>query len=160
MQVLAAVCVLALLPVPVSSPKAASPRVILRLSVPRGGPAQVGIENAAATALVLSGVTYLTLSYADDPIPRYWAHLDTDATPSRHGAVRLPARGKMTASVDPADLLWAPDRTGMSAEQPLGRAVMPGPYDLHVQIMGPDGAWWRSNDVRVTVGRSGSLRYN
>src|SRR5262249_19697114 len=102
---------------------------------------------------------YLSLSSIEDVTPRYWARLDTAATPSRHGAVRLPGRGKMTAPLSPADLLWAADRSGASPEQPLGRAVLPGTYNLQVQLERPDGAWWRSNEVQVTVGRSGGLRY-
>jgi hypothetical protein len=142
-----------------SSPQPNVPRVIVRLSVPRGEQPQVVIENAAPTPTVLSGVTYLSLSSTEDLSPRYWARLDTEATPSRHGAIRLSARGKLTASVKPADLLWAADRSGMAAELPLGRAVLPGTYNLQVQMQAPDGAWWRSNEVQVTVGRSGSLRY-
>ena len=144
---------------PPQSPLPPSPRVIVTLTVPRGGPPQIGIENAAGTPVVLSGVTYLSLSLPDEFAPRYWARLDTDATPSRYGAVTIPARGKTTVSVNPSDLLWATDRSGTSPEQPLGRAVVPGTYTLQVQVEAPGGAGWRSNDVRVTVGRSGSLRY-
>ena len=144
---------------PPPSPPPPSPRVIVTLTVPRGGPPQIVIENAAGTPAVLSGVSYLSLSSPDEFTPRYWARLDTEATPSRHGAVTLPPRGKTTVSVNPSDLLWAADRSGTSPEQPLGRAIVPGTYTLQVQVQWPGGAAWRSNDVQVTVGRSGSLRY-
>jgi hypothetical protein len=159
MPLLTALLVITLLASPPPSPSPPSPRVIVTLTVPRDGQPQIAIENAAGTPAVLSGVSYLSLSSPDEFTPRYWARLDTEATPSRHGAVTLAARSKTTVSVNPSDLLWAADRSGTSPEQPLGRAVLPGTYTLQVQVQTPGGAAWRSNDVQVTVGRSGSLRY-
>ena len=45
------------------------------------------------------------------------------------------------------------------AQQPLGRVVLPGDYELQLQVVDETGMWWRSEELPATVSAAGGLTF-
>ena len=138
------------------------PRLVLSLQKPTLGNLAVDVENVGARPVVLAAHTYLVLldAPADRPqAPRYWAELKMTGLPTVSAPMEMTGRQRVRLLLDPDSVVWAPDRSGISAGHPLARAVPPGEYELQVQIVDERGAWWRSNGVPVRVSRGGGLTF-
>ena len=138
------------------------PRLVLSLQKGVLGKVAVDVENVSPRPLVLGARTYLVLldPPSDSPqAPRYWAELRVVGLPSSSAPMEMTGRQRVRLSLDPGSVVWASDRSGMSAGRPLARAVPPGEYELQVQIVDERGAWWRSSGVPVKVSRGGGLTF-
>jgi len=138
------------------------PRLVLSLQKAALGKVTVDVENVSPRPLVLDARTYLVLldSPSDRPqAPRYWAELKVAGLPSSSAPMEMTGRQRVRLSLDPGSVVWAPDRTGLSAGRPLARAVPPGEYELQIQIVDARDAWWRSSGVAVKVSRGGGLTF-
>ncbi len=139
----------------------AAPRIIVSLAKGTGGKITVRVENAGPHATVLLATTYVALLKAESSErhrPLYWAQLAAHGVPTKSQALRLTGRGTSTVEVDPSSLSWSRDRTGVSGE-PLRRVVLPGDYELQIQIVDEEGQWWRSRELAVSVSTTGELRF-
>jgi hypothetical protein len=160
-------CVGVFLPLAVSVAVAASPaalpRFVISLEKGRPGKVTVRIENVSHQPLALDARTYLALVKDDTPegpqVPRYWAEVNAPGLPTASTPMRLAGRKKMSVPLDLRAVLWAPDRTGLSAGHTLARGVRPGEYELQVVIIDERGAWWRSGGVPMKVLQGGGIAF-
>lgn len=143
-------------------PSNATPRVVVTVAKGTAANVSIRIENASSQDIVLSATTYVALLKLDSPdqhMPLYWARVEDQGVPSTTRPLRLTGRKSSTVHVDPRSLSWARDRSGLVPEQPIGRVVPPGDYELQIQIVDEQEHWWRSRELPVTVSSNGNLRF-
>ena len=149
--------------VAVAASPAALPRFVISLEKGRPGKVTVRIENVSHQPLALDGRTYLALVKDDTPegaqVPLYWAEVNAPGLPTASTPMHLAGRKTLNVSLDLRAVLWAPDRTGLTAGHTLARAVRPGEYELQVQIVDERGAWWRSGGVPIKVLPGGGVTF-
>ena len=112
--------------------------------------------------MILSATTYVALLKLDSPdqhMPLYWAKVEDQGVPATTRPLRLAGQKSSTVHVDPRSLSWSRDRSGLVPEQPIGRVVLPGDYELQIQIVDEQEHWWRSRELPVTVSANGNLRF-
>jgi hypothetical protein len=142
------------------APLSATPRVVVSLAKGTGAKVSIRIENARSQDMALSATTYLALLKPDAPdqhMPLYWAKVEDQGVPTTAQPLRVTGRKSSTVHVDPRSLSWSRERTGLVPEQPIGRVVLPGDYELQVQIVDEQQHWWRSGELPVTVSANGGL---
>jgi hypothetical protein len=145
-----------------SAPLHAAPRVVVSLAKAAGRTVAIRIENASSQEMALSATTYVALLKPDSPdrhMPLYWAKVENQSVPTTAQPLRVSGRESSTAHVDPRFLSWSRDRAGLTPEQPIGRVVLPGDYELQIQIVDEQQHWWRSAELPVTVSANGDLRF-
>jgi hypothetical protein len=143
-------------------PSSAAPRVVVSLAEGTVGTVAIRIENASSQDMVLSATTYVALLKRDSPdqhMPLYWAKVEDQGVPTTARPLKVMGRKSSTAQVDPRSLAWSRDRSGLVPEQPIGRVVVPGDYELQIQIVDEQEHWWRSRELPVTVTANGNLRF-
>jgi hypothetical protein len=143
------------------APLHAAPRVVVSLAKATGRTVAIRIENAGSQEMALSATTYVALLKPDAPdqhMPLYWAKLEDQGVPTTTRPLRLAGRRSSTAHVDPRSLAWSRDRGGLTLELPIGGVVLPGDYELQVQIVDEQQHWWRSAELPVSVSTNGDLR--
>lgn len=138
---------------------AEEPRPRFLLSIEKGERDEIVIQirNAASQQLTLSARTYLVLAHPRQP--EYSGEVKAVGLPGGSALFHLAGRAVSKVRVAPHSLQWAPDRSGLSPEQPLARVVPPGRYELRVQVEDAGASVWRSNIVTVTVKRGGALAF-
>ena len=142
------------------APLNATPRVVVSMAKGTAAKVAIRIENASSQDMALSATTYLALLKPDSPdqhMPLYWAKVEDQGVPTTGKPLRLTGRKISTVHVDPRSLSWSRDRTGLEPEQPIGRVVVPGDYELQVQIVDGEQHWWRSGELPVTVSANGGF---
>ena len=140
----------------------ASPRLILSVAKGSRGTITVKVENVSDQPVALEARTYLTLSRvtaegAQEPM--YWAEVNAPRLPQPSLPLRLAGKQGMEMPLDLRSVLWSPDRSGMTAGHTLARGVLPGAYDLQLQVTNERGAWWRSGGLTVKVSAGGGLTF-
>jgi hypothetical protein len=138
-----------------------TPRMVVSLSKGTARKVLVRIENVNSESLALSATTYLALLKPDAPdqhMPLYWAKVQDPGVPNRSPLMLMGLKSS-TVQLDPRSLSWSRDRTGLSLEQPIGRIVAPGDYELQVQIVDEKERWWRSGELLVKVSPKGDVRF-
>ena len=158
MHLIMTTVLVALLGAPLSS----TPRVVVSVAKGTVGNVAIRIENASSQDMVLSATTYVALLKLDAPdqhMPLYWAKVEDQGVPTIARPLRVTGRKSSTVQVDPRSLSWSRDRFGLVPEQPIGRVVTPGDYELQVQVVDAQDHWWRSRELPVTVSANGILRF-
>src|SRR6266540_4042951 len=147
---------------PVAASPSASPRVVLTLAKGTRGAITARVENVSDQPVVLEARTYLTLARvtaqgAQEPM--YWAEVNLPRLPQPSLPLRLAGKQRMEVPLDLRSVLWSPDRSGMTAGHTLARGVLPGEYELQLQMTDERGAWWRSGGLTVKVSSGGGLTF-
>ena len=140
----------------------ASPRILLSLAKGTRGAITVKVENVSDQPIALEARTYLSLSRvtaegAQEPM--YWAEVSAPRLPQPSLPLRLAGKQRVEVPLDVRSVLWSPDRSGMTAGHTLARGVLPGEYELLLQVTNERGAWWRSGGLTVKVSASGGLTF-
>jgi hypothetical protein len=143
-----------------------SPRLLVGLAA-TGKPTsvRVTVRNLSARPMSFGSLTRLTLrrvrvSELDrSGGPAYWAPVDLRSARSPEtGAprdLRLGPGESRDLVVDLRDLAWAEGGCACWPDGTLTRVVVPGRYELLVEIEEPDSSfWWRSNSAAAVVKRS------
>jgi hypothetical protein len=147
---------------PVAASPSASPRVVLSLTKGTRGAITVKVENVSDQPVALEARTYLSLSRvtaqgAQEPM--YWAEVNAPRLPQPSMPLRLAGKQRMEVALDLRSVLWSPDRSGMTAGHTLARGVLPGEYEIQLQMTNERGAWWRSGGLTVKVSAGGGLTF-
>lgn len=146
----------------VAASPSASPRVVLSLAKGTRGAITAKVENVSDQPIALEARTYLSLSRVTAEgaqEPTYWAEVNAPRVPQPSLPLRLAGKQRMEVPLDLRSVLWSPDRTGMTAGHTLARGVIPGEYELHLQMTNDRGAWWRSGGLTVKVSAGGGLTF-
>jgi len=146
----------------VAASPSASPRVVLTLAKGTRGVITARVENVSDQPMALEARTYLSLSRvtaqgAQEPM--YWAEVNLPRLPQPSLPLRLAGKQRMEVPLDLRSVLWSPDRSGMTAGHTLARGVLPGEYELQLQMTDERGAWWRSGGLTVKVSSGGGLTF-
>jgi hypothetical protein len=146
----------------VAARPSASPRVVLSLTKGARGAITVKVENVSDQPIALEARTYLSLSRvtaegAQEPM--YWAEVNAPRLPQPSMPLRLAGKQRMEVPLDLRSVLWSPDRSGMTAGHTLARGVIPGEYEIQLQMIDERGAWWRSGGLTVRVSAGGGLTF-
>ncbi len=146
----------------VAASPSASPRVVLTLAKGTRGAITAKVENVSDQPVALEARTYLTLARvtaegAQEPM--YWAEVSAPKLPQLSEPLRLAGKQRMEVPLDLRSVLWSPDRSGMSAGHTLTRGVLPGEYELKLEMTNERGAWWRSGGLKVKVSPNGGLTF-
>jgi len=146
----------------VAASPSASPRVVLSVVKSTRGTITVKVENVSDQPVALEARTYLSLSRvtaegAQEPM--YWAEVNAPRLPQPSLPLRLGGKQRMEMPLDLRSVLWSPDRSGMTAGHTLARGVLPGAYDLQLQMTNERGASWRSGGLTVKVSAGGGLTF-
>jgi hypothetical protein len=150
------------LAVAIAAPSSTTPRVVVSVAKSSVGNVALRIENASSQEMRLSATTYVALLKLDAPdqhVPLYWAKVEDPGVPTTARPLKLAGRKTSTVHLDPRSLSWSQDRSGLVPEQPIGRVVPPGDYELQLQIVDGRDHWWRSRELPVTVSANGILRF-
>ena len=140
----------------------ASPRVVLSVAKSTRGTITVKVENVSDQPVALEARTYLTLARVTPEgaqEPMYWAEVNLPRFPQPSLPLRLAGKQRMEVPLDLRSILWSPDRSGMTAGHTLARGVLPGEYELQLQVINERGAWWRSGGLTVKVSAGGGLTF-
>lgn len=148
---------------PSPTAKEASPRLLVGLAA-TGQPTsvRVTVRNLSPRAVAFRGLTRLSLRLAEEGPragPPYWAPVDLRSarTPetSEPKPIRLAAGEALDVVVDLKTLGWAEGGCACWPDGALARVVLPGRYELQVEIEEPEAAfWWRSNSAVALMKRS------
>jgi len=168
MKLVASAILLPILAVaPAGDPPPPVPRLLLRV-VGAAGPDAVRatVENLAAHAVAIRVVPAFVLrpSTADETgWPSFRAPIDTvTAKPlAVNGRVllQLAANARQTVIVPLESLYWDHYESVIWPSRPLRRVVLPGRYDLTLEIHDPDAdSRWRSDPIPAVVKKAGSLQ--
>ena len=160
--VLSLVSMAAANPSPTARPE--SPRLLLALSS-TGQPTAVRltVRNLSSRPVSFRGLTRLSLRLGGDGPqrsgPPYWAPMDLRSARSPETSeprpVRLGPGETQEVVVDLRNLAWAEGDCACWADGVFTRVVVPGRYELTVEIEEPDsGFWWRSNSAAAVMKRS------
>ena len=167
MKLVAAAILLPLLlaAAPAGSP-ASAPRLLLKV-VGAAGPDAVRatVENLAPRAVVLSVVPAFVLSPSTPEQvgwPAFRAPIDTGTGKplAVHGRtlLQLAPRARHAIVVPLESLYWDHYQSVIWPSRPLRRVVLPGRYDLTLEIRDPEtGSTWRSDPIPAVVKKAGSL---
>jgi hypothetical protein len=152
---------------PAKNPPTGPPRLLLKV-IGAAGPDAVRatVENLAAQPITISVVPafVLTPSTADETgWPAFRAPIDTvTARPlAINGRVRLrlAPNARQTILVPLESLYWDHYDSVVWPSRPLRRVVLPGRYDLTLEIHDPDAdSRWRSDPIPAVVKKAGSLQ--
>jgi hypothetical protein len=164
--VAAALLVPILLAAPVET-LAGPPRLLLKV-VGAAGPDAVRatVENLAAQPVAITVVPAFVLRpSAPEEVgwPAFRAPIDTvTARPlAVNGRVnlQLAPRARQTVVVPLESLYWDHYESVIWPSRPMRRVVLPGRYDLTLEIHDPDGdSRWRSDPIPAVVKKAGSLQ--
>ena len=161
---------LALLPVLLAAapPRSApgSPRLLIKV-VGAAGPDSVRatVENLAAQPLAISVVPAFVLrpSAADEAgWPSFRAPIDTETGKplviNGRARLELAATARQAIVVPLESLYWDHYDSVIWPSRPLRRVVLPGRYDLSLEIRDPESGFvWRSEPIPAVVKKAGSL---
>jgi hypothetical protein len=157
----------ALMAAPPRNQASGTPRLLLKV-VGAAGPDAVRatVENLAAHPVAISVVPAFVLRPSTpDEVgwPAFRAPIDTvTARPlAVNGSVRLQLapNARQTVVVPLESLYWDHYESALWPSRPLRRVVLPGRYDLTLEIHDPDaGSWWRSDPIAAVVKKAGSLQ--
>jgi hypothetical protein len=148
---------------PSPAAKEASPRLLVGLAA--AGPptsVRVTVRNLSPRAVSFRGLVRLSLRLAGEG-PRtaspYWAPLDLRSARSPETSepkpIRLAAGEAQDVVVDLKSLGWAEGDCACWPDGALTRVVLPGRYELQVEIEEPEAAfWWRSNNAVAVMKKS------
>jgi hypothetical protein len=151
---------------PAKNAPARTPRLLLTIAAAPGpGYVRATIENVAAVRVALDVVPAFALRPSrpeDAGRPAFRAPIDTGtAKPLEvNGQERLElAPGeKRTLVVGLEPLYWDHYESVLWPSRPLRRVVIPGRYDLVLEVQDADsGHFWTSNVVAAVVKKAGSL---
>jgi len=152
---------------PAGDPPPRVPRLLLRV-VGAAGPDAVRatVENLAAHAVAIRVVPAFVLrpSTADETgWPSFRAPIDTvTAKPlAVNGRVllQLAANARLTVVVPLESLYWDHYESVIWPSRPLRRVVLPGRYDLTLEIHDPEAnSRWRSDPIAAVVKKAGNLQ--
>ena len=160
------VFLLALAAAPPREGPRATPRLLLKV-VGAAGPDAVRatVENLAAQPVAISVVPAFVLrpSTADEAgWPAFRAPIDTVTSRplAVNGRVRLQLapNARQTVVVPLESLYWDHYDSVIWPSRPLRRVVLPGRYDLTLEIHDPEAdSRWRSDPIPAVVKKAGSL---
>jgi hypothetical protein len=152
---------------PARSQPPSAPRLLIKV-VGAAGPDAVRatVENLAAQAVAISVVPAFVLrpSTADEVgWPAFRAPIDmVTASPlAVNGRVRLrlAPKARQTVVVLLESLYWDHYESVIWPSRPLRRVVLPGRYDLTLEIHDPEAdSRWRSDPIPAVVKKAGSLQ--
>jgi hypothetical protein len=143
-----------------------TPRLLVGLAGTRQPTAvRVTVRNLSPRPVSLRSLTRLSLRRASEPGrsgPSYWAPLDLRSVRSPETGEPQPLRlgpgESRDVVVDLRALSWAEGDCACWPDGSLVRVVVPGRYELLVEIEDPDSSfWWRSNTGEALVKRSRAL---
>ena len=144
------------------APLNATPRVVVSVAKGTVGRVAIRIENASSQDMALSATTYVALLKADSPDrhrPLYWAKVEDQGVPTAARPLRVTGRQSSTVHVDPHASLLVSRPLWTRAGTAYRTVVLPGDYELQVQIVDEQEHWWRSGELPVTVSANGNLRF-
>jgi hypothetical protein len=143
-----------------------TPRLLVGLAATgHGATVRVKLRNLAVRPVSLRSLTRVSLRRvstsggASGPGaagPDFWAPLDLrfarSPETSQPQYVRLGPSEAREIVVELKTLAWAEGACACWPDSPLGRVVVPGPYELLIEIQDPDsGFWWRSNVIDAVM---------
>lgn len=143
-----------------------SPRLLVSLArTAKPTSVLVTVRSVSTRHVSFRSLTRLSLRRepgADRSGPPYWAPLDLRSARSPETGepqeVSLGPGESRDVVVDLRDLAWAAGDCACWPDGSLARVVVPGRYELLVEIEEPEkGFWWRSNTAAATVKRSRAL---
>jgi hypothetical protein len=143
-----------------------SPRLLVGLAG-TGQPTsvRVTVRNLSPRSVSFRSLTRMSLRRAEGqgrPGPPYWAPVDLRSARSPETGepqdFRLGPRESRDLVVDLRALAWAEGDCACWPDGSLVRVVLPGRYELRVEIEDPDaGFWWRSGTAAAVMKRSRAL---
>jgi hypothetical protein len=145
------------------SAEVATPRLLAVLATTTSGTTvRVNLRNLAGRPVLLRSLTRLSLRRLSGPLepgrsaPAFWAPVDlrTARSPqtSQPQYVRLGPSEARETMVDLKGLAWAEGACACWPDAPLARVVVPGRYELQLEIQDPDSEfWWRSNALHLEM---------
>lgn len=167
MNAVVGIAVLSLLAMGAAGPSPAARDVSPRLLVGLAAAAQptsvrVTVRNLSPRPVSFRALTRLSLRLTAEATrsgPPYWAPVDLRSARSPETSEPRPVRlGPGEAHdlvVDLRHLAWAEGDCACWPDGTLTRVVIPGRYELLVEIEEPDsGFWWRSNSATLVMKRS------
>ena len=163
----AAILLPALLAAPAWSQPPSAPRLLLKIVGGGGADAvRATVENLADRAVTISVVPAFVLQPSTpDEVgwPSFRAPIDTGTGKAlaMNGRARLELapKARQTVIVPLESLYWDHYDSVLWPSRPLRRVVMPGRYDLTLEIHDPEAdSRWRSDPIPAVVKKAGSLQ--
>ena len=148
---------------PSPAAKEASPRLLVGLaSVGQPTSVRVTVRNLSPRAVAFRGLMRLSLRLAGEgprTVSPYWAPIDLRSARSPETSepkpIRLAAGEAQEVVVDLRNLAWAAGGCACWPDGTLTRVVLPGRYELQVEIEEPEaGFWWRSDNAVAVMKKS------
>jgi hypothetical protein len=152
--------------VPPKDPPSGAVRLLVRVAGAPGADAvRATVENLGGHPVAISVVPAFVLrpSSADEVSwPAFRAPVDTGSGKplfvNGQAHLRLAPSARQTVVVPLESLYWDHYESVIWPSRPLRRVVLPGRYDLILEIREPDsGFFWRSDPIPAVVKKTGSL---